>query len=204
MTLRPTRLSCRLLFVLCLVPFFWIAARFALGAVGGNPVRTLILYAGDWAMRLLILTLAVRPLSDLAPRAALLPYRRPLGLAALFYASLHFAVYLGLEYFFQLPLVLRDALCSPYILVGFGSFLGLVLLGVTSARGLMRRLGEKRWKGIHRLVYPVAVGGVVHYALKAKTAGPELLSYAALVAALLVYRLLRKPLGLAPRAKRAK
>ena len=146
-------------------------------------------------MRLLILSLAVRPLSDLCRLKTLLPYRRPLGLGALFYASLHFALYLGLEYFFRLPVLLQDALCTPYILVGFGTLLILILLGVTSARGLMRRLGPKRWGSIHRLVYPVAVGGVVHYALKAKTTSPELLVYAALVAALLVYRLMRKPLG---------
>jgi methionine sulfoxide reductase heme-binding subunit len=192
----PTRPACRLLFVACLVPFFYLVVRFAVGAPAGNPVRTAILFTGDWTMRLLILSLAVRPLSDIARLKTLLAFRRPLGLGALFYAALHFAAYLGLEYFFRIPVLLEDARRTPNIIVGFGSLLVLVLLGVTSARGLMRRLGRKRWGSIHKLVYPVAVGGVAHYALKAKTSSPELLAYAALIAVLLVYRLMRKTLGL--------
>jgi sulfoxide reductase heme-binding subunit YedZ len=199
MNARQTLAAKRLLLVACFVPFLILVARLAAGTLGGNPVRTAILYTGDWTMRFLILSLAVRPLSDLARRKALLQYRRPLGLVALFYAALHFAVYLGLDYFFCLAVVLQEARRSPYIVVGFGSFLLLVFLGATSVRSWMRRLGAKRWVSIHRLVYPVAVGGVVHYALKAKTAGPELLIYAGLVAALLVYRLMRKPLGLSDR-----
>jgi sulfoxide reductase heme-binding subunit YedZ len=198
MNLR-TRPACRLLFVACLLPLFYLAVRFAAGALSGNPVRTAILYTGDWTMRLLMLSLAVRPLSDLVRLKTLLPFRRPLGLGALFYASVHFALYLGLEYFFRFSIMLQDARCTPYILVGFGTLLVFILLGVTSARGLMRRLGPKRWGSIHRLAYPVAVGGVAHYALKAKTASPELLAYAAVVAVLLVYRLMRKPLGLSDR-----
>jgi sulfoxide reductase heme-binding subunit YedZ len=199
MDARQTLLAKRLLLAACFVPLLLLAARLAAGTLGGNPVRTAILYAGDWTMRFLILSLAVRPLSDVARRMDLLHFRRQLGLVALFYAALHFGMYLGLDYLFYLRVVLQEARRSPYIIVGFGSFLLLVFLGATSVKSWMRRLGAKRWSRMHRLVYPVAVGGVVHYALKAKTAGPELLSYAALVAALLVYRLMRKPLGLSGR-----
>jgi sulfoxide reductase heme-binding subunit YedZ len=194
-----TRSACRLLFIACLAPLFYLAARFSVGALAGNPVRTAILYTGDWTMRLLIVSLAVRPLSDLTRLKTLLSYRRPIGLGALFYAALHFALYLGLEYFFRLSVLLKDAWSTPYVLVGFGSLLILIFLGATSVRSWIRRLGPKRWGSIHRLVYPVAVGGVAHYALKAKTASPELLAYAALVGVLLVYRLTRKPLGLSDR-----
>ena len=189
------RVARRSLIFFCSVPLLYLVVRLVYGTLGANPVRTAILHTGDWTMRLLILCLAVKPLSDVTRIKALLPYHRPLGLFALFYAALHFAIFLGLDYFFQLPLVLKEARKSPYIIVGFGSFLILVFLGATSIKSWMRRLGVRRWSRIHLLVYPVAVGGVVHNALKAKTAGPGLLIYAALVAALLVYRLLRKPLG---------
>jgi sulfoxide reductase heme-binding subunit YedZ len=151
------------LFALCLVPaarLVWLGLHDGLGA---NPIEFVIRSLGTWTLVLLLTTLAITPLRRLTGLNALIRVRRMLGLFAFFYASLHFLAYVGLDQFFDFRQILADIVKRPYITVGFTSFVLLIPLAVTSTNAMQRRLGGRRWQRLHRLVYAVAVGGVVHY-----------------------------------------
>jgi sulfoxide reductase heme-binding subunit YedZ len=175
--------------VVCLVPFLLLVIRFFIGRLGADPVQTLILSTGDWTMRFLLLTLVMTPVQDLSGWKGAYGYRRTLGLFSLFYASLHFLVYIGLSYLFDFTLMVEEALRSPFVIVGFGSFLLLILLGVTSLRAIMGRMSRRDWRIVHSLVYVISVGGTVHYLLKLKVISREFLLYTVILSLLLLYRI---------------
>ncbi|PZP65136.1 MAG: sulfoxide reductase heme-binding subunit YedZ [Azospira oryzae] len=153
----------RILFVLCLLPLArWIWLGFNDG-LGANPVEFIIRSTGFWALAFLAITLAVTPLRRWLQWPWLLRLRRMLGLYAFFYACLHFAAYLVLDQFFDLAAIVEDVVKRPYITVGFTSFVLLVPLAITSTDGMIRRLGGRRWRRLHRLVYAIGVGGVIHF-----------------------------------------
>jgi len=152
-----------LLFALCVVPaarLVWLGLNDGLGA---NPIEFVIRSLGTWTLTLLLATLAITPLRRLTGINALIRVRRMLGLFAFFYASLHFLAYVGLDQFFDFRQILADIVKRPYITVGFTSFVLLIPLAVTSTNAMQRRLGGRRWQRLHRLVYVIAAGGVVHY-----------------------------------------
>jgi len=184
-------------FLLCLVPLIEIAWRGVSGAIGPNPVEALTHTTGDWGLRLLLLTLAVTPLRRLTGWGWLLRFRRMLGLFAFFYLSLHLATYLGLDQFFDWAAVAEDIAKRPYITLGFAAFLLLVPLAVTSTRGMVRRLG-RRWQTLHRLIYPAAVLGVLHFLWLTKADTREPLLYAAVLTLLLALRWPRRQRQAAP------
>lgn len=178
-------------FVLCSAPFaalFWRALRSDLGP---NPEQTVIWTTGLWALRLLLLTLAITPLRKLTGWAELARYRRMLGLFAFFYAALHFTAWLGLVNGFDLDMALRDIVKHPFVLAGMTALTLMLPLALTSTNGTIRRLGAQRWQRLHRLVYAVAVVAVFHYwwgkLAKNDTAAPT--AYALILAALLALRL---------------
>jgi sulfoxide reductase heme-binding subunit YedZ len=115
--------------------------------------------------------------------------RRMLGLFAFFYACLHFLSYALIDQYFNLPEILKDIAKRPYITVGFASFVLLIPLALTSTHAMVRRLGGRRWQQLHRLVYVIAVGGVIHFLWLVKSDIREPALYAALLALLLGYRL---------------
>lgn len=168
----------------------WQVATRASDALGADPVAEIEHRLGLWALRLLLLTLAVTPLRQLTGWSVLLRFRRMLGLYAFAYASLHFAAYLGLDLRGYWTQVFGEIVKRPYITVGFLAWLLLVPLAATSTRGWMRRLG-RHWGQLHRLVYVVAVLAVLHFwwLVKADVRAPLL--YAALVALLLGWRAAR-------------
>jgi sulfoxide reductase heme-binding subunit YedZ len=112
-----------------------------------------------------------------------------LGLFAFFYACLHFTTYIWLDQFFDLSGIYRDIFKRPFITVGFSSFLLLIPLALTSTQAMMRRLGGRSWQRLHRLVYLIAAGGVVHYWWLVKKDVTQPAIYAAVLALLLGYRL---------------
>lgn len=130
-------------------------------ALGPDPVDELIRSLGGWAIRALLLTLAVSPAARLFKMPWLIRFRRMAGLWAFAYVALHFAVYLALLAGFALAAIADDIVKRPYITVGFGALLALVPLAVTSTRKWQRRLG-RNWRKLHRLVYPAALAGWVH------------------------------------------
>lgn len=178
-------------------PAAWLGWRTAQGTLGANPVETLTHATGDWALRFLLLSLAVSPARRLLGWNALIHYRRLLGLTAFAYAVLHVANWVALDHWFDWPALLADLRKRPYITAGATAFLCLVPLALTSTRGWIRRLGGRRWSRLHRLVYLAAIAAVVHYwwLVKADVRAP--FWYAAILAVLLLARL---PLpGPAPR-----
>jgi sulfoxide reductase heme-binding subunit YedZ len=171
-----------------LVPVAVLVARFLVGdGLGAEPIETLTHVTGDWALRFLLLTLAVTPARVVLGWRWAAPYRRTLGLLAFVYATLHFATWIGLEHFFAWRYIVEDVVERPYVTVGFAAFLCLVPLAATSTRAAVRRLG-RRWIALHRLVYAAAIGGVVHYGwlVKADLRGPAI--HAAVLAVLLGWR----------------
>ena len=150
-----------------LSPVLWAGIKLTLGDLGANPVEALMHVAGRWTLVFLLLGLSVTPLRRLTGWGRIIKVRRLLGLFAFFYASVHFLVYLGVDQGFAWSYIVEDVLERPFITVGFGAFLLLVPLALTSTRGWIRRLG-KRWQKLHRLVYLAAGLGVLHFYWKVK------------------------------------
>lgn len=186
--MKPPPLLKPLLFFAALTPALWLAAAALTDSLGANPVEAITRTLGDWAIRFLLLTLAVTPLRRLTGWHWVLGYRRMLGLYSFFYASLHLLSYIVLDQFFYWPEIWADIIKRPYITVGMFSFLLLIPLAVTSTGGWMRRLG-KNWKRLHRLVYLIAISGVVHYFILVKADTSDPLFYAAILLLLLAMRL---------------
>jgi len=159
--------------------------------LGADPVAEVEHRTGLWALRLLLLTLAITPLRQITGQTVLLRFRRMLGLYAFFYASLHLAAYLVLDLGGYWAQIFEEIAKRPYITVGFTAWLLLVPLAVTSTLGWMRRLG-RRWGQLHRLVYAVAVLAILHFWWLVKSDVREPAIYAAIVAVLLGWRVWRR------------
>jgi len=176
------------LFAVCLLP---LARLFVLGSGGGlgaNPIEFITHSTGTWTLVGLLVTLSVTPLRRLTGRADLIRYRRMLGLFAFFYAILHFMTYLWLDQFFDFASIAKDIVKRPFITVGFAAFVLLIPLAVTSTRVMMRRLG-RRWQPLHRLVYLIALLGVIHYVWLVKKDLTQPLMFGAVLVMLLAMRL---------------
>jgi sulfoxide reductase heme-binding subunit YedZ len=172
-----------------LVPLAFLIYRALTNDLGANPIETINRYTGDWVLRFLLITLAVTPLRRLTGWNGLLRYRRMLGLFAFFYACVHFLSWAWLDQYFVLADIVQDVAKRPYITVGFASFLMLIPLALTSTNAMIRRLGAKRWQQLHRLVYLIGIGGVVHFLWLVKSDIREPLVYGAVLALLLGFRL---------------
>jgi sulfoxide reductase heme-binding subunit YedZ len=176
-------------FVLCLTPGFWLGWRAWQGDLTANPIEYITHFTGDWAIRLIVATLAVTPLRKLLHLPDLIRFRRMIGLFAFFYGSLHFLTWFGLDKFFDLHEILQDFVKRRFIFAGLTAFLSMLPLAITSTTGWIRRLGGKRWQTLHRLVYVTAVAAVVHYYWLVKSDIRLPLLYGTLVAILLAYRI---------------
>jgi methionine sulfoxide reductase heme-binding subunit len=183
-----------LIWALCLTPLAylgWLASKNDLGA---NPIERVEHFTGDWALRLIITTLAITPLRKLLGLPDLIRFRRLVGLFAFFYACLHFSAYIGLDQFFDFSAIWKDIAKRPYITAGFTGFVLMIPLAVTSTTGWIRRLGGKRWQKLHRLIYITAIAGVIHYYWLVKSDIRLPVFYGFLVAIELTSRLIvRKP-----------
>ena len=157
-------------------------------ALGADPIAELTHRTGDWALRLLLACLAMTPLRRLLGQPWPVRFRRLLGLYAFFYASLHLSVYVVLDLDGYWAQVLTDLAKRPFITVGFGAWLLLLPLALTSTRGWMRRLGP-RWGRLHRAVYVAAGLGMLHFWWGVKADVREPLLYAGVLAVLLGVRL---------------
>jgi len=179
-------------FLLCLTPFVrlvWLALHDDLSA---NPVEFIERSTGYWTLFMLLLTLSLSPVRLLTGRAWQLQFRRMLGLFMFFYACLHVATYLWLDYSFIWPDIIKDIVKHPYVLVGAAAFMLSLPLAVTSSN-LMIKLLRERWKKLHRLVYLIAVLGVLHFWWLVKKDIREPLLYALILAFLLLVRVYCKP-----------
>jgi sulfoxide reductase heme-binding subunit YedZ len=159
--------------------------------LGADPQKTLERTLGVWALRFLIVCLAITPLRRLGG-PNLVRYRRSIGLLAFYYAALHLTTYTVLDQGLDLAAIWADILKRPYITVGMLAFLVLVPLAITSNAAMIRRLGGAAWQRLHRLIYLAAAAAAVHFIMLVKSWPAEPLIYAALVTALLLLRLVFK------------
>ena len=177
-------------FLLCLLPFVWLFYGAATNNLGANPAEYLIRSTGDWTLRFLCIVLAVTPLRVLTSTPQLARLRRMLGLFVYFYVVLHLLSYSWFDMGFDVPDIAKDIAKRPFILVGFSAFVLLTPLAATSFNRAIKALGGKRWQLLHRLVYPIAGLGLLHFfwMRAGKNNFGEVAVYAAIVVVLLGWR----------------
>ena len=182
-----------LLHLLAATPAAWLAwqvnevARTGSNALGADPVAEIEHFLGLWALRLLMLTLAITPLRQLTGQSVLVRFRRMLGLWTFAYATLHFSAYLVLDLRGYWTTIFEEIAKRPYITVGFTAWLLLLPLAITSTTGWIRRLG-RNWARLHKLVYAIGVLAVLHFWWLVKSDVREPALYAGILAVLLGWR----------------
>lgn len=172
----------------CLTPPAYLVGCFLTGNLGTNPIDFVTRTLGDWTLRILLTTLALTPLRIVTGQAWPITLRRLLGLFAFTYAVMHFSVWVALDFFFDWELMAADIVKRPYVTVGMTALLLLTPLALTSTTGMIKRLGARTWRRLHRLVYVAAILGVLHYLWLAKVGVHTPWIYAAVLAVLLGIR----------------
>jgi sulfoxide reductase heme-binding subunit YedZ len=160
---RASRLIKPLVFVAAIGPLAYLLLGAWQGRLGANPIETITRSTGLWTLRFMLITLAVTPLRRLTGLNDIVRVRRMLGLFAFFYGSLHLLTYVWLDQFFDWAAIVKDVAKRPFITAGFSAYVLLVPLAITSTAGMIRRLGGRTWRRLHRLAYVTAALGVVHY-----------------------------------------
>ena len=173
----------------CLLPVTILLYQFQTDNLGVNPIDYVTRTLGDWTLRILLTCLSLTPLRLLFGISWQISLRRLLGLFAFFYASLHFSVWIVLDHFFDWEQMIADVFKRPYITVGVLALPLLVPLAATSTTGMVKRLGGRNWRRLHRLVYVIGVLGVLHYLWLAKKGVNDPYWYAIVLGVLLGIRL---------------
>lgn len=174
-------------FALVLVPAVILAWQAWSHQLGSKPWTQAVHDTGTWALRILVVTLAVTPLRRILDWNKLIGIRRMLGLSALAYALGHLSLYC-IDLAFDWGLILSEIVKRFYLVVGITALIGLVVLGITSTDGMIRRLGSGRWQRLHNLVYPIACLGLFHFALQSKIDVTQPVLLSGLFALLMAYR----------------
>jgi sulfoxide reductase heme-binding subunit YedZ len=183
-----------LLVAVAFLPLAWVA--YAMWSdvfqgtrhLGSEPIKESEHFTGKWALRFLLLTLAVTPAIRITRLGWLIKYRRTFGLVAFTYACVHLTIYFGLDIELMWDNLVEDVLDRTYITLGMTALVLLVPLALTSTRGWIRRLGNRRWNALHRLVYVSAVLGCIHFFMAVKRDVREPLVFMTILALLLGYR----------------
>ena len=183
-----------LLWVVGAVPALALLVGALTDGLGANPAQTLIQETGQWTLRWLWLTLLVTPLPEMAALPALVRYRRTLGVTAFVYAVLHLLSYAWLDKGWVIDAIVADVFKRNFILVGMLTFALMLPLALTSFNAAVRALGGRKWQLLHKLVYAVALLGLLHFYLKkaAKNDVSEVMVYAVILALLLGWRVVRR------------
>jgi methionine sulfoxide reductase heme-binding subunit len=177
------------IFLACLVPLGRLAWRGFHASLGANPIETITHSTGDWTLTFLLITLAVTPLRKLTGQYWLINVRRMFGLYAFFYGCLHLMTYVWLDKFFDVQEMIHDIGKRRFITVGMTAFTLMIPLALTSTKWSIRKLGGKRWRALHRLIYFSAAAGVIHYIWLVKADLKKPLEYGAVLSVLLLYRI---------------
>jgi len=178
----------RFIFILSLWPLLSISINILQDTLGANPIEFIERHFGKWTLIFLCLTLSMTPLRRITNISQWILYRRMLGLFVFFYASIHLLCYIALDYHFDWVDIKNDILKHRYVLVGFLAWLLLLPLAITSSDKMIRKL-KANWKLLHRLIYVIAILGVLHFIWLVKKDITEPLIYAAIVSILLILRL---------------
>ena len=184
-----TRIARPLAFVLALGPLAWLVWAVLSGGAGANPIEYMNRFLGDWALRFLLITLTMSPLAKILGWSWPARVRRMVGLFALFYVLVHLTSYVALDQFFDWAAIGKDILKRTYITVGMIAIVLLIPLGVTSTNGWRKKLGFKRWRALHRMIYPIAIMGVFHHTMMVKADLFMPIVHGVILAALLGWRL---------------
>ncbi len=175
-------------FALLWAPGLWLAWRLAAGQLGPRPLNEVILHTGLWTIRLLLITLAVTPLRQLLRWPQLVTVRRMIGVAAFAYGAAHLTAFAA-DKAFDLGVVVTEIATRFYLVIGALALAGLAALAATSTDRMVRRLGGRNWRRLHRLVYAIGILAAVHFFLQSKLNVAEPIVMAGLLAWLLGYRL---------------
>ena len=173
---------------LLLAPFSLLALGFYQNALGVNPIEVLTHEFGEWGLRILLITLAISPLAKITHSGWLVQLRRLVGLYCFFYVMVHFAIYLLFDLSLDFAYLLEDIIDRPYITVGFGGFLILTILALTSPTSIRRKMA-RNWTYLHRLIYLAGILAVIHFLWITRVDDFEPLVYGLILAVLLLYRL---------------
>ena len=174
--------------LVCLAPLAQLVWLTATNDLGANPQEFMNRFLGDWAIRLLLVSLAVTPLRMLTDWNVVLRFRRLLGLFAFFYIYLHLASYVALDQVFNWGEIWKDIVKRWYITVGVAGVLCLLPLAVTSTKGWIKRLGGRNWNRLHKLVYPAGALACLHFYMMRKGVQLEPIIYAVICSSLLAFR----------------
>src|SRR5262245_7645423 len=181
-------------FAASVLPALWIAYQAVTDDLGARPVTEAIHQAGDWALRFLLITLAITPAQRILHYPRLILARRTLGVAAAAYAGLHLSLYV-LDQHFDWFKVASEIVLRVYLLIGAVALVGLITLASTSTDAAVRRLGLRRWNGLHRVVYAIALLGSVHFFIQSKLEIYQPVLMAGFLLWLLAYRGLYRRYG---------
>ena len=181
-----------LLLINALVPLALLLWDVYRDRVGANPLEYATRTTGMLTLVFLMLTLAVSPVRQVFKWNGLGKFRRMLGLFAFFYGFLHLLTYVAFDRFFKLSSVPSDVAVRPFIAVGLLAFFLMVPLAITSTNKMVKRLGGKRWRTLHRLVYAAGVAGVIHFWLLVKSDTRLPLTFGFVLLLLLAHRLFTK------------
>jgi sulfoxide reductase heme-binding subunit YedZ len=176
-------------FTASVLPALWIAYQALTGELGARPVTEAIHQAGDWALRFLLITLAITPAQRILNYPRIILARRTLGVASAAYAVLHLSLYV-LDQHFDLLKVASEIVLRIYLLIGALALIGLIALAATSTDAAISRLGSGRWHALHRFVYGIALIGAVHFFMQSKLDLYEPVLMAGFLVWLLAYRVL--------------
>jgi len=176
-----------LVFIVALIPFAVLIYKVVTNDLGPDPAKELSLHTGEWALRFLLISLALTPLRLITNNVEYVRHRRMLGLFAFFYASLHLFVWLTFLLQFRWGDILEEIIERPYITVGFASYVVLLVLAATSPLAMVRKLG-RNWKRLHRTVYLAGILSIVHLLWILRLDIGEAVLYGAILAVLLGYR----------------
>lgn len=169
----------------------WLVYDFQDNLLTANPIKYIHAYTGDWAVRFILLSLAITPLRQIFKWNKVIKYRRMIGLYAFFYVALHLINFVVLDYYFDWPTIIKEIIKRPAITFGMGAATLLVPLAVTSTKGWIRRLGKK-WGKLHRLIYIIAPLAVTHNFMMVKADISQPMIHMSILTLLLAYRLARK------------
>jgi methionine sulfoxide reductase heme-binding subunit len=178
----------KIVFMVCLWPIISIGFVFFTNSFSANPVNEIIHHFGKWTLIFICLTLSISPLRRITKSNSWLIYRKMLGLFVFFYASIHLLSYAGLDHHFAWNIILEDIIQHRYVLVGATAWLLLLPLAITSSQK-MKKILKHNWIKLHRLVYIIAVLGVLHYLWLVKKDLTQPMLYAAIITILLLFRI---------------
>tara|TARA_B100000768_G_scaffold81055_1_gene76914 strand:- start:364 stop:948 length:585 start_codon:yes stop_codon:yes gene_type:complete len=175
------------IFILSLVPIFYIIYQILTNQLGPEPIKDITHHTGKWTLYFIVITLAMTPLKKMTKLNIWINYRRMFGLFIFFYASIHLMTYVGLDYRFDLASIGDDIIKKKYIFIGFSAWLLLIPLAITSNKRMIKILKNK-WKKLHRLIYLISLCGAIHYLWLVKRDLTEPLIFLTVILILLALR----------------